>query len=281
MSASAAPTTTTTLPATIVAAGNAYALRLLEAQPIPPEVREVTSLPTPIAPSGDVAGGPMVRQEHRFYLLPPSVSVDQYVRAHLPTGEKVTETGSGNAPNTYPVDNLGVSLTCVSPHITFCGVYYTTTEAKNGEQELRVDVQVIYLPIVHAKMPTSGVVTVTGYGKISLMNSSSDPSSVVLNHHQVLILHTVIADLKDGADMGMCMEDSQLLKIKIVKNARVVWSAAADECPGVLQITSAKSNLTLDDRSCSFWRVADSFFPSGTANGTKSGSQVCKDSQDG
>lgn len=280
ISALAAPATTTTLPATIVAAGNAYALHLLNAQPIPSEAREVTSLPTPLAPNGDVGESAGVRQAHHLYLLPQSVSVDQYVRAHLPDGEKVTETGSGNAPNTYPVYNLGLSLLCVSSHITFCGVYYQTTEAKNGEQELRVDVQVIYLPIVHATMPTSGVVTVTGYGQTSLMDGSSNPTSVVLTHHQALTLRTVVAELKDFGG-GLCMEDSLMLKISVVKGGKVVWAATADECPGALTITSAKANLTLYDRSCSFWHVVDSFFASGTANGTKSDSKVCVDSQDG
>src|ERR1035438_1793286 len=73
----------TTLPASIVAAGNAYARHLIGAQPIPPEAREVTSLPTPLAPNGDVGESPEVRQVHHLYMLPLSVSVDQYVRAHL------------------------------------------------------------------------------------------------------------------------------------------------------------------------------------------------------
>ena len=281
MSAVAATATTTTLPASIVAAGNAYARHLIGAQPIPPEAREVTSLPTPLAPNGDVGESPEVRQVHHLYMLPLSVSVDQYVRAHLLKGEKVTETGTGTSPNANPVYNLGVSLTCVSPHITFCGIFYQTTEAKNGEQELRVDVQVIYLPILHVKMPTEGVVTLTGYGKTSLMNASSDPSTVVLTHHQALTLRTVIAGLKDLGSNGMCMEDSLLLKITIVTNGKVVWSATADACPGALTITSAKTNVILDNRACSFWHVVDSFFPSGTAVATKTGSKYCNAPQYG
>jgi hypothetical protein len=206
--------------------------------------------------------------------------VDQFVRTHLPHGETVTETGSGFSRNAYPTYNLGLSLTCDSPHITFCGVYYQTTEAKNGEQELRVDVQVDYLPIIRAQMPTSGVVTVTGYGQTSLMDGSSDPTSVVLTHHQALTLRTVIAGLKDFGG-GMCMEDSLMLKISEVKNGKVVWSATADECPGALTITSTEASLSLYDRSCSFWHVVDSFFASGTANGTKSDSKVCADNQNG
>jgi hypothetical protein len=275
----AAPTTTT-LPTSIVGAGNAYARHLLADQPIPPQAREVTTLPTPMTATGDVGGSPGLREAHRLYLLPLSISVDQYVRAHLPSGETVTETGSGGGPNTNTVYTLGLSLTCVSQHITFCGVFYSTTEARNGEQELRVDVQVIYLPIIHATMPTSGVVTVTGYGKTSLMNGSSDPNSVVLTHHQAKTLATVVAELKDFGG-GICAEDSMLLKITEVKGATVVWSATADECPGVLAITSSKGNLNLYNRSCSFWHVVDSFFAPGSANGTKEGSKTCVDSQDG
>jgi len=277
---SAPTTTTTSLPAAIVLAGNAYARHLIGAQPIPPEARRVTTLPTPLPPNGDVGPSPGVREDHHFYLLPLSVSVDQFVRAHLPHGETVTETGSGSSPNAYPTYNLGLSLACVSPHITFCDVYYQTTESKNGEQELRVDVQVDYLPIIRAQMPTSGVVTVTGYGRTSLMDGSSDPTSVVLTHHQALTLRTVVAQLKDFGG-GVCMEDSLMLKISVVRDGIVVWAATADECPGVLAITSEKASLSLYDRSCSFWHVVDSFFASGTANGTKSDSKVCADSQNG
>jgi len=276
----AAPTTTTTLPASVITAGNAYARHLVDLQPIPPQAREVTTLPTPMTASGDVGGSPGLREAHRFFLLPLSISVDQYVRAHLPSGETVTETGSGCGPNTNTVYTLGLSLTCVSPHITFCGVFYSTTEARNGEQELRVDVQVIYLPIIHATMPTSGVVTVTGYGKTSLMDGSSDPNSVVLSHHQAQTLATVVGQLKDFGG-GLCAEDSMLLKISEVKGGEVVWSATADECPGVLAITSSRGNLNLYDRSCSFWHVVDSFFAPGSANGTKADSKVCVDAQDG
>jgi hypothetical protein len=269
-------TTSTTLPAATVLAGNAYARHLLASQPIPPGATRVATLPTPLPPNGDVPDSPLVRADHHFYLLPLSVSVDAYVRAHLRKGETVTESGSGSAPNAYPTYNLGLSLTCVNAHIDFCGVYYQTTEAKNGEQELRVDVQVIYLTILHIKMPTDGVVTVTGYGRISLADPSSDPSSVVLTHHQALTLRTVVAELKDSGG-GMCMEDSELLKISIVKDGAVVWSASADECPGALTITSAKTNLSLNDRSCAFWHVVNSFFAPGTAKGTKQGSDVCSD----
>jgi hypothetical protein len=278
-SVGAAPTTTTTLSPTVVLEGNAYARHLLDAQPVPPDARRVATLSTTLAPNGDFGDSPLIRQDHHLYLLPMSVSVDQFVRTHLIKGERVTETGTGTAPNAYPTHNLGVAPTCASPHITFCGVYYQTTEAKNGEQELRVDVQVIYLPILRVQMPTDGIVTVTGYGATSLTDPSSDPASVVLSRHQALTLRTVIARMKDLGFEDTCMEDSLLLKIKVVRHGRVVWSATADECPGALAITTATSNPILDGRSCPFWHVVNTFFVAGTANATKSQIHGCADSQ--
>jgi hypothetical protein len=279
--AGAAPATTTTLPAAIVRAGNAYAQRLLDAQPIPSEARQFTTLPTPIQASGGLFPGPDVRHAQHDYLLPMSVSVDQYVRAHLPSGEKVEGTGSSGGPNVNPVYSMSVSFTCVSPHVAYCGITYATTEAKDGQQELAVGVQVIYLPILHVKMPTDGVVTVTGYGKTSLMDRSSDPTSVVLSRHQALALRTAISGLKDLGSNGMCMEDSLLLNIKIVRDAKVVWRATADACPGRLTIASATTNAILDNRNCAFWHVVASFFPSGAAKATVSEAKYCDASQFG
>jgi hypothetical protein len=277
----AAPTTSTTLSPAIVLAGNAYARNLLAAQLVPPRARAVTALPTPIDLTGPVFGAADVREARHFYLLPSSVSVQPFVRAHLPKGATVMGTGSSGGPGVNPDYDLTVSLTCVSPHITFCGVTYATTEAQNGEQELAVGVQVIYLPILHVKMPTGGGVTLTGYGKTSLMDASSDPSSIVLTRHQILALRNAIAGMKDLGSNGGCEEDSLLLKIKIVKDGKTVWSATADACPGGLTITSARTNVILDNRDCSFWHVVDSFFASGSANATKTGTKSCNASQYG
>ena len=278
INAVAAPTTITTLSPSIVLAGNAYARHLLEAQPLPLEAREVAVLPTPIELTGPIFQAADVRVARRFYLLPSSVPVYQYVRAHLPKGATVMGTGSSGGPGVNPVHDMTVSLTCVSRHITFCGVTYATTVSKNGKYELAVAVQVIYLPILHVQMPTDGVVTVTGYGKTSLIFGSSDPSRVVLTHDEALRLHSAILGLKDLGSNGGCQEDSVLLKISVVKNGKTFWKATADACPGALTISSASTNAILDSRACSFWHAVDSFFPSGAADATKTGTKSCNSS---
>ena len=92
-SVAVASTTSTTLPPAIVAAGNAYARQVLRDQPIPPSARAVATLPTPVENDGGQFPSPGLRHVVAQYLLPPSVSVDEYVRAHLPRGEIVDGTG--------------------------------------------------------------------------------------------------------------------------------------------------------------------------------------------
>jgi hypothetical protein len=199
----------------------------------------------------------------------------------LPSGEKANGTstsyGPGNTPSVY---SLSLSRTCVSPHVTFCVIYYVTTQTKSGEQELAITAQATYLPILHVKMPTTGVVTVTGYGKAGIFGSS-DPTSVVLTHGQAVKLRSAIAGMKDLGEGAGCMEDSLLVKIKIVKNGKVVWSATADNCPGELAVTSATTHAFLDNHNCAFWRAVDDVFPSGEARATTSAIQTCDTSQFG
>ncbi|MGB8197768.1 MAG: hypothetical protein WCF25_12255 [Acidimicrobiales bacterium] len=268
-------TTTTTLPPTTITAGNAYARHLLGEQPVPPHARTIRSLPTPDGSLPIVGGTSDVRSTHHFYLIPASFQVDRYVRAHLPTGEAACCNSKLYSPSAPPVYTYTVSPTCDGQHITFCVIYYVSTRTKSGAQELAITAEVSYLPILNEKMPTFGTVTVTGYGTVSIFGSK-DPTSIVLTHGQALALRSAIEGLKDlGVNSG-CMEDALLLKIKIVKDATLVWSATADECPGALTITSTGTDAMLDTHGCSFWHVVDSFFPTGAAKGTKAASsQIC------
>jgi hypothetical protein len=78
------------------------------------------------------------------------------------------------------------------------------------------------------------------------------------------------------------MEDSALLYISVSRNGKVVWKAIADECPGELRITGSAGAHLLDDRSCAFWHVVNSFFPAGTATATKTDSlRACADTNNG
>lgn len=280
VTALASPTTTTTLSPQTMAAGLAYADAFLARQPIPPGAQLVATLPTPLPATGDISTSGAATAHHE-YEVPTSVSVDAYVETHLPAGEARNGTGTSGGPHSPATHTLELAANCASPHITYCGVSYATATV-NGRQELRVDVQVVWLPIVHVSMPMSGLVTVTGYGATSLVRGSSEPSSVVLSQSQARQLSDQIGGLKDMSQNVVCLEDSALLDITVTQNNKVEWRAIADECPGELRISGSAGASLLDDRNCAFWHVVNSFFPAGTASATKTdSSSSCSDTENG
>jgi hypothetical protein len=273
-----AGTTTPTLSPATVAAGRAYAIHLLSEQPVPPGATPVSHFSTPLAiqsQEGFQVGNQFVA---RGYLIPSSVVIDEFVLGHLGKGEAVTGTGTGNGPHEATVSFVSVSLPCVSRHVTYCGLQYDTTTTPNGRQELRVVLQIDWLPIVVVKMPTNGVVTVTGYDKSSAAFGSSEPVSVVLNHQQTLKLAAVLSTLKASGGGG-CMEDATVLRVSIASptSKQVIWSAVGDTCPGALAISTKGTRVGLDEHSCALWQLVSSFFASGKANATKSDAEFCGD----
>jgi hypothetical protein len=214
----------------------------------------------------------------RGYIIPASVGIDEFVLGHLRKGEAVVGTGTVSGPNERTVYSVSVSLPCVNRHVTYCGLQYDTTTTPSGREELRIALQIDWVPIVTVKMPTAGVVTVTGFDKASAAFGSSDPVSVVLTSQQALKLSRAIASLKESGE-GICMEDVVLLKISITTpttNA-VTWSAVGDNCPGALSIAAKGTHVALDDHSCALWRLVSTFFPVGEADATKSETKSCGD----
>ncbi len=274
-SAFASSTTTTLSPATI-AAGNAYAFRLLDEQAVPRGATLVRHFAKGLSMQSEPAISIGLQTATHRYLLASPIDLDAFVRGHLRRGESVTGTGTSGAPGASATDSVSVALTCNSPHVSYCGLQYAMTTAKGGRAELRVDLQVVWLPIADVKMPTNGVVSVTGYGDTSLPRGSSRPVTVVLSHRQALALRTVISKLKISGG-GLCMEDETLLKISVSagSSSSVQWSATADNCPGVLLVAGHDRSAQLDDHNCALWQLVRSFFPAGEANATKGAIGYC------
>jgi len=273
-----AGTTSTTLSPASLAAGKAYETQLLSEQPVPSGAIPMSHFSTPLAIQSQEAflvGNQIIS---RGYLIPATVGIDKFVLGHLRKGEAVVGTGTGSGPNDRTVYSVSVSLPCVSRHVTYCGLQYDTTSTPGGRQELLIALQIDWVPIVTVKMPTTGVVTVTGYDKTSAAEGSSDPVSVVLTRQQALKLSTVIATLRTSGE-GLCAEDAVLLKISITSATtyNVMWSAVGDECPGALAISATGTHVVLDDHSCTLWQLVSSFFPAGEAHATKSEAISCDD----
>ena len=276
----AGATPTRTLFAQTVTRARAYATALLDDAALPSDAKLVTHLPTSLGDSGGTPGIGGLTDVHREYLVGARFGVEAFVFGHLRKGYAVSGTGNGSGPGIEPVASVNVTIPCPSRHVTYCRLTYSSTVAKDGQGELRLDLLVVWMPVRTVEMPTTGTVSVTGYGMTSLMSSSSNPDTVVLSASQAKQLHDAIATLKN-TDGGTCMEDELLLKIVVVgpKGRLVRWSATADACPGVLSVEHSKSGALLDVHSCAFWKLVSSFFPTGKANGTKVERRYCSASQ--
>jgi hypothetical protein len=257
--------------------GRTYATALFSKMPLP---SGVTTLTTPIAPLRPVIGtiGVNIVDVARYYLVPSSFNVVAFANAHFPRSDS---EGSGTSVGAYEYTSASFSVLSLCPnrHASYCGVIYSARAVSGHRQEMRVDATVVWMPIHVVLLPTTGVVTITGYNKLSLERPSSVPFRVKLTTSQTTKLRSDIALLRTSPG-GLCMEDSTLYEISVASktDGKVFWSAIADECPGNLTVTSGVSRTALTARSCPLEKLVTSFFPSGQAKGTKLALQTCQPS---
>ncbi|MGC1238279.1 MAG: hypothetical protein WA860_05775 [Acidimicrobiales bacterium] len=256
-------------------AGRAYAESLFSKVPLP---SGVTRLGAPLKPLHEITGNPgfaNLIDIVRYYRAASSIDIASFAQSHFPKSE--WEGSGSTVDGGYQVSGSVSALSlCTNRHASFCGVTYSERALSQGE-ELRVDVAVVWTPIHVVLLPTSGVVTLTGYGRLSLANSSSEPSHVELSASEVTKLRSDIAVLRTSPG-GLCMEDSTLYTITVASsaNATPFWSATADECPGKLVIKYDSRQVSLNARSCPLESLISSFFPPRTATGTKLELKVCE-----
>lgn len=258
--------------------GRTYAVALFSKIPVP---SGATRLSAPIKPLHPVAGSPAyanVIDVTRYFRVPASMNVNAFAEKHFPTSDwqGTSSTFDGGYHTSASVYALNL---CPDRHAAYCGVTYSAEALTTSQQELRIDVAVVWAPAPVVLLPTNGVVTVTGYDKISLMNASSGTVNVELNANQVKKLSDAIAALRSSPG-GMCMEDSTLFKISVApaQGGKAFWSASADECPGQLIIETHGRQVVLNARSCPFEGLIGTFFPTHLASGTKVGLKVCESS---
>jgi len=259
-------------------AGRAYAVALFSKIPIP---SGATRLSVPMKPLHPVTGSPgysNVIDVTRYYRVPTSIDVNGFAEKHFPKSDW-QGTGSTFDGGYHTSASVYALFLCTDRHAAYCGVTYSAEALNKSQQELRIDIALVWEPLHVVLLPTTGVVTLTGYDKISLMNSSSGPVKVELNANQVKKLSNAIAALRSSPG-GMCMEDSTLFRISVAPTigGKAFWSASADECPGQLIVKTHGRQVALNARSCPFEGLIGTFFPSHSASGTKVGLKVCESS---
>ncbi len=262
----------------IQTAGRSYAVALFSKIPMP---SGVTQLNAPMKPLHPVTGSPgysNVIDVTRYYSAPSSIDINGFAEAHFPKSEW-QGTGASFDGGYHTSGSFSARSLCTDRHAAYCDVTYSAEVLTKSQQELRIDVAVVWAPIHVVLLPTSGVVTLTGYDKISPMNASSGPVKVGLRANQVKKLRNAIALLRSSPG-GLCMEDSALFNISVTSTVtgKAFWSASADECPGQLIVNAHGRQVALNARSCPFEKLVGTFFPPHSATGTKVGLKVCDSS---
>ena len=129
-----------------------------------------------------------------------------------------------------------------------------------------------------ALWPKSDVVTLTGYGRLSAMNPSSDPTSVILNRSQALALDQELASLRVGR-LPDCHENSVVFRLAIAPRQDDVpnWTVVDWLCPlpGTIYVKSAIGIQTYLASVCEVGVLVSSDLPRGKANGTRSAFRLC------
>lgn len=128
-------------------------------------------------------------------------------------------------------------------------------------------------------MPRSGVITVTGYEMISVMNPSSGAESLVLTPAESRRLVRVADGVAVTNVNGMCHENSVIFSISVAATmgGRPFWTAVDAECPapGQLTVMDSRGVARLMVHSCSLLRFLAALYPGGAIEGTRSDVRFC------
>jgi hypothetical protein len=258
--------------------GRTYAATSFSKVPLPSGALRLSTPNEPLHPVTGSLGSIHSVDITRYYLLPSSFGLSSFAESHFPRSQW-QGSGSSFDDGYHFSDSFSAMPLCPNRHAAICEVTYSGVVLARKQQELRVDVSVVWLVVHVGRLPTTGVVTVTGYDKISLMNPSSDPVRVTLNASKSSKLRSAVVQLRTSPG-GECTEDSTLYTISVASrsDSKVLWSAIADECPGELVVTGQGSRFALNGCSCPLERLVATLFPSTEAQGTRSGLKVCQPS---
>jgi hypothetical protein len=214
---------------------------------------------------------------HQDYLWKSTQSLGSFVHSHRPAGALIGGPSTGTSTGSVESTTYEVSLPLANRHVSYESIDYTVGYTSSGVEELRIDAEVDWAPIRTVEMPTSGVVTLTGFARTSDMNPSSEPTSVTLTKSEAQRLRSRIATLSNAFYGSVCMEDSTLFTLSVAPGPgqRATWSASGDICPGDLYVVNGTEHITLVDTPCSLRSLIVSLLPADKAQASRNALKSC------
>jgi hypothetical protein len=222
--------------------------------------------------------------QHRYFVVPgPPTALENFLTTHVPKGGRYdssadTSTTSGGAG----VISIVITFPANGPHVYLRQLAYSMTKRNSSTSWLRIDSQVVWLPLRSASQIVSGAVsaTVTGYKTVGLMGSRGD----VRLHLSGQRLTALVREL-NALPLGPrseCMEGLDGFNVSITLSNGGRLEVVNGYCAGATDSVSARAgnlnevNYVLSDRSCSFIKYVGSLFAARSVPGTSGALRQCE-----
>lgn len=215
---------------------------------------------------------------HEVYTFTHAINLGEYLRLNRLDGASLAGPSTVSGSSIPTETGYEYTLPFANRHVSYERLDYSLADSRTGAETLRVDAQVVWVPIVTVHMPTTHPVTLTGYDHLSLAMGPSGAVSVTLSPAQARRLERVVASLSSAAG-GVCMESSPMFVIttstRSKDDAKKLWTATAQECPDVLGVVDGTRHVMLDDSSCALRNLVLSDLPRGEATASREALGSC------
>lgn len=216
----------------------------------------------PKAP-GELVGIAPVTDVHRCVTLASEPALVQaYLRRHLARGATLSSIGSGAG---YGAVQFFVSeaLSIDNPHAYLAHLVYTAAPAARGTTVLRIDAQVVWVPLRPAseRLSSFGTATLTGYRQLSLATAPRGPVSEALGRVALAHLATLANSLPEGPSHLTCMEDTTLYRLQ-VRTRHATELLVGHQCGAEVALSVDGRRLApLSDRHCALLKAVQQLLP--------------------
>lgn len=262
---------------------SALAHRVLAQAPVPPGGQPTQGAET-LSPAWMRASAAqpgvqgIVSVTRRFLFDDPPSAVMGYVRHHLPAGAHAFSTGD----ETGLAETLTVQLPVRGPHQYLAILSYVVgpTDTAQTHSELRVGAETVWVPSrpPAERAPPGGVVTVTGYRRVSAAEGSTGPVTAVAPAASGRRIIEVL-DALPRAPRSFCMESESMFVISVRPHHGAPPSMVARTagCANTLAVTVGGRRFpTVSDRGCALLKDVAALLPR-SAKATIGAARSCKE----
>jgi hypothetical protein len=204
------------------------------------------------------------------------------VTAPLVNGVATFSSLNGTEPGAYSItfEYEGMTTNTIPMELDVAGVGAVTSQI--GPVKVLVN-PLSSSPTTKVSLPATGVISVTGYARMTAANGSSEPTTVVLTRRQVTELRQAIAKLPQPPSSSgkpiICMEEDTVFTISVAptRGGSADWVATAYLCPapGLLSIKDATGPQQAAVPYCVLRSFITSIFPKSKVAGTRAAFKFC------